>query len=363
MGLGQQKVTGTLIHDNRQREYLLYVPAIYNGQYPVPLLFNFHGYTSNADDQMWYGDFRPIADTAGFLIAHPMGTRDDSGVTHFNVGWGGSNVDDVGFAEALIEHIAASYNIDLTRVYSTGMSNGGFMSYQLACQLSDKIAAIASVAGSMSPATFNNCDPQHPLPVLQIHGTSDVVVPYEGTDFSKAINEVINYWIEYNNCDPTAVTLEVPNASLTDLSTVDHLIYESGDQGVSIELFKIAGGGHTWPGTGLVIPGTNYDIDASAEIWRFFSKYDINGKIKPATTAVQDTEDPVLRVFPNPTTTEITIHSDLRAPVKYQVLTLAGRELLSGRVGPGTHALQLTGIPAGFYLLKVEQRIFKIVKN
>jgi len=149
-GIAQQTINGTLEHDGLMREYILYVPANYTGTEEVPLLFNFHGYGSNASQQMFYGDFRPIADTEGFIIVHPMGTVDNTGTTHFNVGWGTSTIDDVGYTEALIDDLSSNYPIDAKRIYSTGMSNGGFMSYTLACELSDRIAAIASVTGTMN---------------------------------------------------------------------------------------------------------------------------------------------------------------------------------------------------------------------
>jgi len=145
--VAQQTISDSISHDGMTREYILYVPANYTGTEEVPLLFNFHGYTSNATEQMWYGDFRSIADTAGFIIIHPEGTEDGTGTTHFNVGWGGSTVDDVSFTEALIDSISAEYTINQDRIYSTGMSNGGFMSFKLACELSDRIAGIASVTG------------------------------------------------------------------------------------------------------------------------------------------------------------------------------------------------------------------------
>src|SRR5258706_3847373 len=141
---GQQTINGTIMHDGLQRDYILYVPASYVPGTPAPLVLNFHGYTSNAFEQMFYGDFRPIADTAGFLIVHPNGTVDQLGNQHWNVGWGTSTVDDVGFTNALIDSLSAQYDINQDRVYSTGMSNGGFMSYKLACDLSNRIAAIAS---------------------------------------------------------------------------------------------------------------------------------------------------------------------------------------------------------------------------
>ncbi|MEE4260372.1 MAG: prolyl oligopeptidase family serine peptidase, partial [Bacteroidales bacterium] len=177
----QQTLNKSIIHDGIQREYILYVPATYNGNSATSIVLNFHGYGSSAAQQMWYGDFRPIADTADFLIVHPQGSL-FNGISHWNVGgWTiGSTVDDIGFVEALIDSVGADYNIDSTRIYATGMSNGGFMSFLLASQLSEKIAAIASVAGSMTPETYNNSNPSHPTPILQFHGTADGVVPYNG---------------------------------------------------------------------------------------------------------------------------------------------------------------------------------------
>jgi len=103
--LGQQTINASITHGGLQRDYILYVPASYSSATAVPLVFNFHGYTSNANDQMWYGDFRAISDTAGFIIVHPMGTIDNTGATHWNVGWGGSTVDDIDFTEALMDDL------------------------------------------------------------------------------------------------------------------------------------------------------------------------------------------------------------------------------------------------------------------
>ena len=117
---GQQTINGTLQHGGLSRTFILYVPASYAPGVPAPLVFNFHGYSSNAQEQMFYGDFRPIADTAGFLLVHPMGTLDGSNTPYWNSGWGGT-VDDIGFTSALIDFIAASYSVNLDRVFSTGI--------------------------------------------------------------------------------------------------------------------------------------------------------------------------------------------------------------------------------------------------
>jgi polyhydroxybutyrate depolymerase len=279
LGCAQETATSTLTHDGMQREYILYVPANYTGDEAVPLVLNFHGYTSNAKDMMNYGDFRPIADTAGFIIVAPQGTLLD-GKTHWNVGgWTlASKTDDIGFTAALIDSLSASYNIDPSRIYATGMSNGGYMSFLLACQLSDKIAAIASVTGSMTIQTYNACDPQHPTPVMQIHGTQDGTVPYEGNPFwTKSIDQVMDYWITYNHCKKAPKTTLLPDTDTTDGSTVEHIVYASGKKGATAEHFKVTGGDHKWPLLEGGGPGTNHDFDATLEIWRFFRRYDLNG--------------------------------------------------------------------------------------
>jgi polyhydroxybutyrate depolymerase len=267
----QQIIQDSIIHSNIYRSYILYVPSSYSPNNSVPLVFNLHGRTSNSWAQMIYGDFRKIADTANFIIVHPQGLLDNTGVTHWNIGQ--SNVDDIGFLNSLYLHILSNYNIDNNKVYSTGMSNGGYMSYFLACNMSDKIAAIASVTGAMSQYTQLTCSPEHPTPVLEIHGTDDLTVP-----FSEIVNG-LEYWRDYNNCNMLADTLLITDFITTDSSTVEHIVFSNCDNDITNELFKVIGGAHTWPGSNFSNGATNYDIDASVEIWNFFSKYDINGLI------------------------------------------------------------------------------------
>lgn len=269
---GQQTINDSLLVNGIYRHFITYIPSIYQQSQATPLVFNLHGKTASADGQMWYGDFRSIADTANFIIVHPQGLLDNTGVTHWNVGQ--SSVDDIGFINTLYQYLLSNYNIDIDKVYSTGMSNGGNMSYLLACSMNDKFAAIASVTGSMWPHLIQSiCNPSHPTPVLEIHGTSDAIVPYN------SILDGIEYWRNYNNCDFNSIITSIPNINLEDNSMVEHIVYNNGDNGVTTEIFKIINGGHSWPGTSFPNGETNYDINASLEIWRFFSKYDINGII------------------------------------------------------------------------------------
>ncbi|MBK9104683.1 MAG: T9SS type A sorting domain-containing protein [Saprospiraceae bacterium] len=358
---GQQTINGTITHGGLQREYILYVPASYTAGTPVPLILNFHGYTSNAFEQMFYGDFRPIADTAGFIIVHPMGTVDLLGNTHFNVGWGTSQVDDLGFAAALIDSLSASYSIDQDRIYTTGMSNGGFMSYYLACEMSDRIAAMASVTGTMNVNQPATCSPTHPVPVMEIHGTADATVPYTGNILFGTTPAAIAYWVNYNHCDPTAVITGIPDTDQADGCTAEHQVYNNGDNGSTVEHFKIIGGEHTWPGSNFGGVGTNQDIDACKEIWRFFSKYDIHGLINTTSTGDIVRADP-MQIYPNPAGTYIMIERSTDVPAVYTLTTLMGQPMLLGSIATMKYKLDLTAIPAGMFILKVGQESFKIVR-
>ena len=364
LSYSQQTINGSITHDGMQRDYILYVPDSYTGASSVPIVFNFHGLGSNANEQMWYGDFRSIADTSGFLIVHPEGTL-YNGSAHWNVGGFtvGSTVDDVGFTDALIDSLSVMYNIDLTRVFATGMSNGGFMSFLLASQLSEKIAAIASVTGSMTPETYNNSNPQHPTPIMQIHGTADNLVPYGGVFYSKSIEDVLNYWLTYNNCNTTPIFTELEDLDPNDGSTVESYVYVNGDNGVTVEHFKVLGGGHTWPGNAIGGAGTNYDIDASAEIWKFFSKYDINGLIEP--TGLEESTNGIyaLELYPNPTNSFINLVGDFSYPINYQVFTMQGMKVMNGLINSSYSKVDLSQLIPNIYFLKIEKKTFKVIKT
>ena len=355
----QQTINGSIIHDGIQRDYILYIPANYDNITQVPLVLNFHGFGSNASEQLLYGDFRAIADSEGFLLVHPEGTF-LNGNQHWNVGnfTIGSTTDDVGFAEALIDELANAYAIDVDRVYATGMSNGGYMSFLLACQLSEKIAAVASVTGAMTPDTFDACNPQHPTPILQIHGTDDNVVPYNGATWSRSIEDVIDYWVNYNNCDVNPSTTVFPDIDPTDGSTVEHIIYNNGDNGVTTEHMKVLGGQHTWPGSVFNFPGTNQDINASMEIWAFFSRFDING-----TLSVTEIENKQVSVYPNPTNSIINLSLRFAEEVNFELISPLGKSLIIGTIKSSHQEIDLSHLPPNIYYLKLANQVFKILKT
>lgn len=363
-GYSQQTVTKTLVHDDLNRSYIVYIPDAYDENVETPLLFNFHGYTSNASDQMVYGDFRSIADAEGFILVHPEGTL-FNGNTHWNVGgWTlGSTVDDVGFTEGMIEELSSEFNIDQDRVYATGMSNGGFMSFLLACQLSEKIAAIASVTGSMTPSTYNNCNSQHPTPVLYIHGTSDGVVPYDGANWTKKVEDVINFWKIENECDTDPVVTELPNSTTWDESTVELFSYLNGDAGTEVIHYKVIGGGHTWPGTSILFPGTNYDFNASEVIWSFLSRYDVNGLIDTSTSTEDEfTNEEFTLIYPNPASSEIKVKFKEAPNVEYELLNNSGEVVLNGKFEQKEEVIDISRFANGIYSLRIGKQNFRVAK-
>ena len=259
------------------REYIMYVPSSYESKDSVPLMLIFHGWTMTANDQMNISDMRALADSEKFILVYPQGTIFKRS-THWNVGsWTkGSTSDDLGFVDKLINHISNNYNIDMKRIYAAGYSNGGFFSQELACNLSHNIAAIGTVVANMSTRTKDNCNPSHPTPIVTISGTNDKDVSYDGTNFKGQIshNEVLNYWINYNQTDTSPIISDLPNINTTDGSTVRRYQYKNGKNNVEIEHYKIINGGHDWPGS-----FGNMDINANSIIWNFVSQFDINGKI------------------------------------------------------------------------------------
>jgi polyhydroxybutyrate depolymerase len=288
---------GSFVNQSRTRTYSVYVPASYHPNVPAPLVLNLHGYGSNNAQQLLYGDFRAIADTAGFIIVCPNGTLDPSNTPYWNCFDVPGGPDDVEFLSELIDTISFYYSIDANRIYSTGMSNGGYMSYELASRLSNRITAIASVAGDMLYGHLNNCQTIRPFPVMQIHGTADGTVVYGGDTYSEPIDSLVKFWVDFNHCNSIPAVTNLPDVNTTDGCTATHFVYSGGDSGTTVEFYKINGGGHSWPGASVNINVTNMDFNASAEIWRFFSQYRMSNLSNGIASHEFEINYPV---YPNP---------------------------------------------------------------
>jgi polyhydroxybutyrate depolymerase len=346
----QTSLFATIESDGIIRDYKIYVPAIYDGTTPVPLVFNFHGYGSDFIEQEQYGDFRAIADTANFILVHPNGTPDNFGTNSWNT-FGNSSTNDIGFITNLIDSLKQTYNIDTTAIYSTGMSNGGFMSYELACQLSERIAAVASVTGSITTSYLALCNAQHPMPVMQIHGTNDGTVDYNGTFIFEPIESVINYWIQFNNCDTNAVFNAIPDVVTTDNCTAEHYVYPNGNNGVEVEFYKIINGGHSWPGAPINLNTTNMDFQANQEIWRFFRKYRLGGSIVTSKQNRILKSKQNLYFFPNPTNLNVNINFTNEQDRKIEITNALGQ--LINSYNCKTNQFEITLEKLGIYFISV----------
>jgi len=259
----------TFTYEGEEREYILYLPDVYSDESSLPLVVFLHSWGWNGKGEMWNTDFNEVAEEYGFVIIYPNAAPNwNSGQTSFP----SPDTDDVAFIKALITEMHDKYHIDLERVFATGYSNGGHMAYRLACEATDQITAIASVSGAMAESVFENCKPSRPISVLSIHGTGDTYMPYTGKPGMKSIEESIAFWISANACEST-VTEAMPDIDPGDESTIEKTTHTDCADGSSVVLMKVENGGHTWPGEDDSTFGrVNMDIDASEEIWKFFTE-------------------------------------------------------------------------------------------
>jgi len=275
--LHAQIQTGSISFDGRLRNYMVYLPDNYTGSTNFPLVIYLHSYGWNAQQGMNYTQLNQVADDSDFIVVYPSAVPNWNSGIGDNPGWSTPNVDDVGFINALIDTMSNSYSIDLERIYACGYSNGGMMAYKLACQLSHRIAAIASVGGCISTNTAANFNPLRTMPILEIHGTSDPWVPINGGTGWHSVDQTLSYWTSFNDCIQVDTTI-LPDLDPTDGCTVEKISYTNCSDNSNVVYYKVINGGHTWPGAGP--PGysagnTNQDINAGVEIWNFFKNYKV----------------------------------------------------------------------------------------
>ncbi|MBV70351.1 MAG: hypothetical protein CMH52_03295 [Myxococcales bacterium] len=263
--------TQQLMHDGVMRDYKVYVPEGYAPGTPTPTLMNFHGGDMNADGQIAIADMRALADEEGFILIYPEGS-----ITEGEQTWNmllpsptnKSDADDFGFTAAMLDAESVRLNIDTDRVYATGYSNGAGFAYGLACQLSDRIAAIAPVAGLMWTDMITNCMPTHPTPVVIFNGTQDFERPYDGyPGFMISVEEAVNHWTSHNGITDAPVM----DTLMTQGLTIERNTYSGGQAGTSVVRYKFINGGHVW------FDLDNDGADLNRTIWDFVSQYDLNG--------------------------------------------------------------------------------------
>lgn len=293
--------TLTLSVGDTERTYRLFIPSSATTGDPLPMTFNIHGLRSNIAGQVAVSGFETMAETEGFMVATPQGLNDR---------WGFQNQPgnpDIAFFKAMIESIGKATCLDLARVYSAGISNGGMMSATLACQMGDQIAAVGLVAGIRQPT---NCNTDRPIPMIVLWGKNDNVLPFYGglgplltrlggggtdgtvpppptappanTQGFPPVEQVVGEWAAHDGCNPDPTVLPVGSAG----SDVEERVYTECTPESSIRFFVVSDGGHTWPGSPVLegvndpsnprhemMATTTYEVDASAAIWAFFRGY------------------------------------------------------------------------------------------
>lgn len=305
LGYGET-LNQSLMHDGDLREYTLYVPTGYTADNITALVVNLHGFTFDRNHQMQISNMNSVAEQEGFIVAYPDAV---------NGNWFGGE-DNVGFIDVLIDAISSDYTINQSRLYATGFSQGGAMSFVLGVARADRFAAVASVAGTrffasqdvLFPPDLPSV-PDRPLPLLHVHGTADVIVPYIGGEGCcgvefQAAEDAVREWTVNNGGVGVLGFTRLPDVDPSDSTTVD--LFSCSDCGTyatasgenrvaEVLLYRINDGGHSWPGDFQPWPDdqwqgppVNYDISGSTEIWDFFNRHEL-----PATvfTAPGDFDD------------------------------------------------------------------------
>jgi len=279
-------------HGGLDRRYLVHVPASYDKSMPTPLVLVFHGGGGNPEGVIKQSQMNVKSDSAGFIAAYPEGTGPK--LMGNTVGtWNAvrccgqakdNNIDDVGFVAAMLDDLETKFNVDGSRVYATGHSNGALFSYRLACELSDRIAAVAPNAAQDS---LDDCSPPRPVSIMHFHGTGDQSAPYggghcggktsdEGWDCSP-VEDYLQKWSQTNGCGGDPETTYI-NGNATCIS------YMGCAEETEVTLCTINGSGHTWPGGQYLINTPAWkqrvgaitnDINANDMMWEFFKKHPI----------------------------------------------------------------------------------------
>lgn len=273
----------SIIHDGRTRTYQVHLPTSYNTHDEYPLVIVLHGGLGNSNHVEWQTGMSEKADEEGFIVVYPNGTALlQNNMLTWNAGFCcgyayANDVDDVGFIRALIEKLQATLNIDSHRIYITGFSNGGMLTYRLGSELSNIVAAIAPVSGSIGGMATRNSplwtipEPEYPVPVIAFHGMEDTTLPYNGGEpttelgaFSYlSVNDSISFWVEHNDCVIT------PQKNVSESGNIIIDTYAATTNTADVVLYTIVDGGHSWPG-GL---GGTQEISATDIMWDFFENH------------------------------------------------------------------------------------------
>ncbi len=278
----ERSVLQTVVSGGLARVYLLHIPRSYQSDSPMAVVLNFHGHNSTDRVQEKQSGLSPIADKDNFIAVYPQGLAAPDGAT----GWATTarkrnQVNDVVFVSDLLNQLQARLCVDPGRIYAMGFSNGGGMTNLLACVMPNRLAAFASVSGAYPPDPYaGGCQPDRPVSILEIHGTSDEIVPYIGRyrDGIPSVPTWLEEWAARDGCAQNPVTFY-------EQGHVTGLEWTHCKGNATVIHYRITGGAHVWPAGEIVTGGTagGRPLTASQLIWQFFQERSLPEALPPQT--------------------------------------------------------------------------------
>lgn len=279
--LGPGDYTRSVKVDKIERSYIVHVPPTYDPKKPMPVVLVYHGASMNAKAMVYFTDLNKTSDKGNFIAVYPNGTGIGNFLTWNCGGQSLNNADDVAFTRKILDDLESVLAVDKKRVYACGISNGGMMCYRLAAELSERIAAIGSVAGTIS---IKETQPKRAVPVIHFHGTKDILVPLDGPNKElplvirfQSLDDTIRTWVKCNQCQEKPEVAKLPNVAI-DMLPVTRKTYNHGKDGAEVVLYVIEGGGHTWPGMNrhaAFLGESTLNISANDVMWEFFKKHSL----------------------------------------------------------------------------------------
>lgn len=276
----------TLSVHGLQRTCVLHLPAGLDAQSPAPLVLVLHGGGGHGAQMENFTHFSELADREHFIAAYPDGIDHswNDGRDNPRAGASRDKIDDLAFFDALLAEIGRRHPLDPKRIYATGISNGGFMSFTLATRRAGLFAAVAPVCGGMGDTTAEDFSPAGPVSLLILQGTADPLVPYAGGEVMRdrghfvSTDDTIKLWLKTDACAPNPVRAELPDRDPADGCRVSTFTWANPENNITVCLYRIEGGGHTWPGgqqylPRLVVGRVCRDFDATETIWAFFKAH------------------------------------------------------------------------------------------
>ena len=281
-----EQKTVNLTVDGNARSFIVYLPTGYNNAGEMPLIFSIHGGSGTPEGMINIANFKTIADRDKVVLVYPAGIQknwnDGRPTTPNQLG-----INDVSFFNQMCDYMIANNSVDGTKIYATGISNGGFMSSRLGCELSNRIAAIAVDAATIEATTIApNCNPGRPVPAIYIHGTTDPLVPFTGGQMTAGGTaggtvlshfQAIDKWVTINGCNSTPIIIDLPDIA-NDGTTIKQRVYSGGTNSSEVVSYVVLNGGHTWPQgyqylNEAIIGKTSQDMNACEVIWTFFKRF------------------------------------------------------------------------------------------